>query len=728
MSDTTKSPFLIEVGTDELPARFLPVEREHVSRSLATLLSDTGLAHGDVRVLATPRRLAVLIDDLQDRQEDREIEVKGPPVAVCYDDDGAPTKAAEGFARKNGIDLAAAYEVTDEKGGRFLGARKVVEGRAAADLLAEALPGILLAIPFPKTMRWGTGEIEYARPVQWIVALLGDDVVPVELAGVKAGRTSRGHRTLADGCRVEIASPGAYLDELRKHGVVVDQDERRAMITDGAAAVLAENPGAVLREDDELLGEVVDLCEHPTPFLGSYDESFFELPDEVIVTALKAHQRYFAVGDADGGLRPHFLAARDGDANALDNVRHGNERVLRARLSDALFYWEFDQKKSPDEHTDSLAQVTWLVGYGSMKDKVDRVSALAPWLWANGLGDGGECPADLKRAATICRFDMVTEMIKDGKEFTKREGVIASRYAARAGESEGVCGILEQYHRPRSAGDGLPVDRASAVLSVADRCDTLAGCWLAGFAPTGAKDPYALRRHTLAIIRILLGLEARVDLRAVLEQALAAYAGLADESRRAEALDELMDFAATRLEGHLVGTGLAPEVVRATLPVHGRDPSDLAAWAGALEGFRTREEFLMLAKGVKRCRNILDDAVLSLDDLGACRARWAEGGHGPDGEDFRSLPEPAELELLEAVSAAAPKLAAAEEGGTYADVFAELSALGPLIDGFFDSVRVNVDDEALQALRKVFLGEIQGLFASYADVSAVAPVENLSSS
>lgn len=723
----TKRSFLCEVGTDELPARFLPIEREHVSRGVIKLLAEAGLTHDGVRVMATPRRLAVMIDGLQTRQDDREIELKGPPLQVAYDTEGRPTKAAEGFARKNGVDLANAYEVADEKGGRFIGARISIAGRSAEDILGEELPLLLLAVPFPKTMRWGTSDLEYARPVQWLVALLGEDIVPMEFAGVISGRATRGHRTLADSVEVDVAEPGVYADVLRAHGVIVDQVERRSMIVAGITEILAGAPGSFWREDEELLDEVVDLCEHPTPFLGSYDESFFELPAEVIVTALKAHQRYFAVGSAEGGLKPSFLACRDGDGHALDNVRRGNERVLRARLSDALFYWEFDQKKSPDEHTSDLAQVTWLEGYGSVKDKLDRVAALAPWLWEHGFGEG-EYPAALKRAASIAKFDMVTEMIKDGKEFTKLEGVIAARYAARAGESPAVCMILEEYHRPRSAADDLPADRASAVLSVADRLDTMAGCWLAGFVPTGAKDPYALRRHTLSVLRIIENLQARVEMGTMLEQALGGFADRTDKDALGAARRELLDFVTTRLDGLLVAKGLAPEVVRATLPVHGGDPVDAAAWAEALEGFRTEEDFLKLARGVKRCQNILEGDLLASEGLPSCRDRWLAGGRGPDGQDLSELPEPAEQALLSAVSKAAPNLARAEEQGDYSVVFRILSALGPLIDGFFDSVRVNVEDEELRDLRKVFLGEIQGLFASYADISVVAPVENLSSS
>jgi len=724
MTDSAaRLPFLLEVGTDELPARFQPVEIDHVRAGVAALLDEAGLAHEGLRVLAAPRRLAVRIDALQTRQPDREVELKGPPLQVCYDAEGRPTKAAEGFARKNGVDLAEAFEVVDEKGGRFLGARLTVPGRAAAEVLAEALPPLLLGIPFPKVMRWGSGETEYARPVQWVVALLGEEVVPLTLAGVAAGRTSRGHRTLADSRPVELADAAAYEEALRAAGVVVDQDERRSIIERGVEALVAALPGGVWIRDEELMTEVVHLCEHPTPFLGGFAESFFDLPDEVIVTALKAHQRYFAVGREGGGLLPRFAAVRDGDGTALENVRHGNERVLRARLSDALFYWEFDLKKSPDEHAAALDAVTWLEGYGSMGDKVRRVAGLAAWLWEHGLGGGGGLPADLARAAAIARFDLVTEMIKDGKEFTKLEGIIAARYAAAAGEAPGVCRILEEFHRPRSAADGLPATREAAVLSSAERVDTLAGCWLAGFAPTGAKDPYALRRHALALLRIVLDAGARVDLGALFAAAAAGFAGFADAERRAAAVGELLDFVRTRLEGALVAAGLSQESVRATLPLHGHDPTAAREWAEALDGFRGQEDFLKLAQGFKRCTNILDDEVLPPGEAAACRARWTDGTNAGA---FADLPEAAEAALRDRILAAAPELAADLEAGRRTEVFRRLSELGPAIDAFFDSVRVNAEDPDLRSLRRRFLAEIQALFAGIADFGAVAPADNLS--
>ncbi len=724
MTDNGYRPFLCEVGTDELPARFLPVERAHVGDVLCTRLKEFALDYEGLRVLATPRRLVVLIDALKCRQDDRETELKGPPLAVAYDDDGEPTRAALGFARKNDVAIADCYEVTDEKGGRFMGARKAIPGRDAAEVLAEILPPIILGIPFPKVMRWGESDLEYARPIQWLVALQGDDVIDMSLAGLRAGRRTHGHRTLAENRDVSVPAPDVYLDLMRENGVIVDQDVRREMIMTGAAKALAGSGGRLI-EDEDLLVEVIDLCEHPTPFLGRYSDDFFALPAEVIVTALKSHQRYFAVQRDDGDdLLPVFLAARDGDDEALDNVIHGNQRVLVARLSDALFYWDFDRKLSPDQHVERLFDVTWIEGYGSLGDKIRRLGTLVEFLWRDGLDRSEPVPADLTRATAICKFDLVTEMIRDGKEFTKLEGVIGARYAAAAGESPEVCRILEEYHRPRSAGDTPPEDLHSTVLSMADRLDTIAGCWLAGFAPTGAKDPYALRRHTLAIQRTLIGHGLRLDLPAALEAAMAAFAGQTTPEDLAAAASGLREFSVARLERLLTGQDMTAEAVRAVLPAHGHDPLDARSWALALDGFREEPDFQQLATGFKRCRNILEGDLLDATESEACLERWLAGGRSPDGHDFSGLPEPAEQILRDQVAAAVPRLFEHRAAGDYQSVYRILSSLGPTIGDFFDHVRVNVDDLQLKQIRHGFLREIYGLFAQYADFSAVAPLEN----
>ena len=717
-----RRPFVLEIGSEEIPARFTPTAMAEVEARLTDLLSTLHLDHDPLRVLATPRRLVVLCDALAVHQPDREETVKGPPVSVAFDAEGGPTAAGEGFSRKTGVPLADCERAEDQRGA-FLVARRALPGRQAADVLGEHLADLVLGLPFRKTMRWGDLELEYARPLQWLLCLHGEAVVPFSVGPLTSGRTTRGHRTLSGDARGDVPAAGAYLSVVECLGIMPDPEQRRQTILEQAEALLAvaDEPGT-LRVDDDLLGEVVHLCEFPTAFLGTFAPEFFELPDEVIITALKSHQRYFTVEDpATGRLRPRFLAVRDGGREHLANVTAGNERVLRARLADALFYWRFDQQKSPAEHAAGLAKVTWIEGFGSVADQTRRSARLADLLWRAGLGEGPP-PAELARAAALSRFDLVTEMIKDGKEFTRLEGVIAARYAAVAGEPAAVCQALEQSQLPRSAQGELPDDPISRVMSMAWRLDTLAGCWLAGFAPTGAKDPYALRRHTLAILRLILAADVRVDLRELLAAALAPHGEGRNDLDLEVAGAELLDFILVRLSGWLQeAEGIEPDVVRAVLAVRGHDPADARAWMRALAGFRTRDDFLRLARGFKRCANILKGEVLDADARVAAVARWRNGGQGAGGESFAELHEPAEAALRDAVVGVVSSLLDDESRRDYVAVFQRLSGLGPFIDRFFDEVRVNVDDLGLRALRTAFLRDLQALFMRFADFAQVAP-------
>jgi len=722
-ANENRRPFLLEIGSEEIPARFIPTAMKELEKRLVTLLADQHLTHGALQILATPRRLTAQIDGLDLNQPDRETEVKGPPVKVAFDADGKPTKAGEGFARKVGMDLADCGRGTDQRGEHLL-VRQTVIGRSASEVLAEHLPGLILGLPFRKTMRWGDLDVEYARPLQWILCLIDDAVVPFTVGVLESGRTTRGHRTLAADESRDLALAADYAGVMAELFVVPDPRERQRLIRAQIASVLPD--GGAWREDAELLEEVTFLCEHPTAFLGVIETEFFELPEEVIAAALKVHQRYFTVACSDqSALLPHFLAVRDGGEDHLDSVRAGNERVLRARLADALFYWRFDQQKTPDQHVEALGQVTWLEGFGSVADQARRAAVLATALWEGGLGQGKAVPEALTRAAALSRFDLVTEMIKDGKEFTKLEGVIAARYAAAAGEDPAVCRILEQSLLPRSASGELPDDELACVLSVAWRLDTLVGCWLAGFAPTGAKDPYALRRHVLAMLRILVEQDARVDLHGLLRQALAPYTILHPEVDIEKAWQELVAFVRVRLEGWLVDVqGCDLAVTRAVLAVRGTDPTDAVAWVRALEQFRGREDFLLLARGFKRCTNILKGEILSQEQREKALDRWQDGGKGANGEDFAGLVEPAEVALRKVIAGSLAELLSAEKSENYVAVFKVLSAFGPTIDQFFDEVRVNAEDPELRRLRHGFLREIHALFLHFADFTLVVPDED----
>ncbi len=719
-------PLLLEIGSEEIPARFVPSALDALREGFLAAMTTARLQVEGVQVFATPRRLVLMATGICGRQPDQELSIKGPPVSVAFDSEGVPTAAALGFARKTGVDLAACERGEDQRG-EFLLARKCEPGRPAREVLAEIIPSLVLGLPFRKVMRWGDFDLEYPRPLQWLVALLGEDVIPMQLGYLEAARVSRGHRTLSADREIVIADPGSYLEAMEEAGVIVDPDRRRELILKGFEALLtAYGAGAELVMDEDLLGEVVFLCEYPTPFLGTYSEDFFALPAEVITTALKVHQRYFTVRQgSSGALLPRFAAVRDGGTDSLANVIAGNERVLRARLADALFYWQFDQQKSPDERVATLGNVTWVEGLGTVLDKSHRLVDLAAWLWSKQLGLSAEAPADLTRAAFLCKSDLTSEMIKDGKEFTKLEGFIGARYAELAGETAGVAQAIEFHYAPRSATGELPPDDLSCCLSMADRLDTLCGCWLAGFVPTGAKDPYALRRHVLALVRIVLAQGWHLDIPATLKIAMAKLSGYCPQEDSVLALEKISDFIRTRLEGYFVDIlGHPLQVVRSVLPVRWQDPLDALAWVEALGAHREREDFLQAAAGFKRCRNILKGDLLPLADLDPCLARWQKGGSGAQGQDFSQLVDPVEKALLEQVVLAAAKVVMAEKEGSYPEVFSLLSGLGPAIDDFFNEVRVNVEDKSLQDLRMAFLREIHGLFVRYGDFQEMVSTIN----
>ena len=717
--------FLLEIGSEEIPARFIPDARTELASRAAALLDEAHLPWRDIRTLATPRRLVLIIEGLGARQPDRERVIKGPPVRVAFDADGQPTAAATGFARKAGIELDACERDSDARG-EFLVARTLETGAPAAEVLQQELPGLVLGIPYRKVMRWGDGDLEYPRPLQWLVALLDETVVPLCVGDLVADRRSRGHRTLVGDQPVTVPEAAAYEPTMLAAGVVADPDQRRKLIVEGLNERLTERaPEARLVPDEELLTEVVFLCEHPTPFIGEFGGDFSALPDRVITTALKAHQRYFSVASGKGGrLLPCFAAVRDGGTDHLQNVIAGNERVLRARLSDALFYWTFDQKKSPDEQVAQLASVTWLEGFGSVLDKTERLRTLTEWVWTSSFGDGEPLPATLGRAAQLCKSDLVSEMIKDGKEFTKLEGFIGARYAELAGEDPETCRVMERYYLPRTASGELPGDRASSALALAERLDTVAGCWQAGFVPTGARDPYALRRHVLSMIRILLDLQVNLDLAVALRKALAGFQDFASDQEPAQLEQDLDTFVQTRLAGYFVeNLDCDPDVVRAVLPVRWSDPVDALRWVEALSRYRAQENFQLLATGFKRCRNILKDGILSTDALDACLERWAGGG-GAEDADFSGFTEPAEIALRDGVIAVAAELIVLEKAGDYSGIFEKLSELGPAIDSYFDSVRVNAEDPDLKKTRTAFIREVHGLFARYADFREVVAGED----
>ncbi|MBZ0266744.1 glycine--tRNA ligase subunit beta, partial [bacterium] len=515
-----KRDLVYEIGTEEIPAGYLPPAAAALKEAMAAFLAENELAADAVETHATPRRLVLMVKGLPARQEDRTEEVTGPPWKAAFDADGNATKAAQGFAKGRGLEISDLRQVETERG-PYVGATVTITGRDTVELLSGALPKMTASLPFPKTMRWGPERFRFARPIRWLLALLGDAVIPFAIEGVASGRHTHGHRILARG-PFEVATAADYEAALERGQVVLRASDRAKRI-EAALSAAAKEAGGDVVPDPGLVEEVSYLVETPGAVAGRFDDEFLELPDPVITIAMRDHQRYFALRGKDGRLLPRFLCVTNSAAAAAAQVVDGNQRVLRARLDDARFYWNEDLKTTLEQKVPALERVVWLRGFGSLHDKVDRVGALVAAL---ASGDDAETRQVAARAALLSKSDLVTEMIKDGKEFTSLQGVMGREYAGRNGEPPDVGLALEEQYLPRFAGDALPTSAAGAYLAIADRIDTLAGVWAAGMKPTGSKDPFALRRGVLGVIRILLARGMDVSLEQLVTQAVDGYGDL----------------------------------------------------------------------------------------------------------------------------------------------------------------------------------------------------------
>lgn len=704
--------FLLEIGCEEIPVGYIEPALAQLAEGLTAQLAAARLAHGAVHRFATARRLALLVEGLALAQADREEELTGPPVAAAFKD-GQPTPAALGFARSQGVELAALHTLETPRGA-YLALRRRVPGRPAAELLAEGLPGLILGLRFPKTMTWGDGTLRFARPIRWLVALLDAEVLPLALGGLPAGRVSAGRRQTPTPT-VAIPRAAAYAEALRSAGVEPDPVRRREQALTSARAC-AQALGARLVEDEELADTVNYLSEWPVALAGGFAPELLALPRDVVTTAMKAHQRYFSVEDAAGRLAPHFIVILNGERPDPVELRRGNERVLAARLADARFYWQEDRRSGLAGLRERLDSVVWIEGFGSLGERSERLRALVARL-AEALPDRALDREALDWAASFCKADLASEMIKDGKEFTKLQGLMGREYALAEGLPSARAALLFEHVLPRQAGDGLPASAEGALLALADRLDAIAGLWQAGFAPTGSKDPYALRRQAVACLRLLLEKELPLRLDALIAAALAGYPA-ADAAALAPLL---LDFFVGRFEGLMEEAGVAPDIFDAVVESGELRVLDLRARALALNALRGDAAFERLVIGARRVVNILakeglaGDAAAAGEDL----AHWAAGGELPYAFSPGGLPEAAEQALFGAVAAAAPDLAAAAAARRYESAYRLLASLSGAIDAFFDGVMVNVEDRALRANRLAFLHNLAQLFLHFANFSRV---------
>ncbi len=684
---------LLEIGTEEMPAGFVPPALEQLERFAREDLAAARLAHGEVRALGTPRRTVLWVREVADRQPDAVEQKVGPPVSAAFDADGNPTRAGEGFARSNGVAVSDLLRVETDKG-LYVAVRKEVAGRPAADVLADLLPAWIGRLHYPKTMRWGSGEVAFARPVHWIVALLGAAVVPFGFAGVASGRTTRGHR-FHHPDPIEVRDAADYFSRLPAARVCVDPAERRARIAEGVAEIARRFGGEPLLDED-LLDTVTYLVEHPVPVGGTFDAAYLELPRELLILTMKHHQKYFAVVDVDGGLRNQFVAVSNTEARDMAVVGRGNERVLRARLADARFFFDEDQKQSLEQMVEGLRKVVFQSQLGTSYEKVERFRALAGRIAAELCPDRA---GTVDRIARLCKADLESQLVY---EFPELQGIAGREYARRAGEDPVVARGIQEHYWPVQAGGDLPADPEADCVSLADKVDTVVGCFGVGLVPTGTADPYALRRQTLGVLRILLEKGYRLGLSWLVDAALEGVGPRltrpADEVRA-----EVLGFFRGRLEGLLTQQGLPGDLVQAALDAGCDDVVDARARAAALARARQDGTLAPLAETFKRVGNILKKAPRGADAV-------------PEPDRFGADEERALWDAYQRVRAAMEAEAAA---GDYDAFLARAGDLKGAVDAFFDGVLVMDPDPDVRANRLALLGAVAGLFGRIAEFTRV---------
>lgn len=686
------SHFVLEIGVEEMPARFLPLLDRELRERFETLLGEAGLEFGAVASFSTPRRLVVDITGLADVQKTEEIVVSGPPVRIALDADGKPTKAGLGFAKSQNVEFDQVYvEKTDK--GEYLALKKTVGGRSAADILAETCAAVLPSLTFPKKMQWIGKDCTFGRPVRWLLAMLDDRAVPFGFAGLTAGCETRGHRVMGPG---PFAVPHAdgYARVLLEQGrVVLDAADRKAAIrADGDR--LAAEAGGTVEWSESLLDQVANLVEAPRAMLGGFHEKFLELPAEVLLTSMETHQKSFGLRGADGKLLPYFLTSANIESREPALVRKGWERVLRARLEDARFFWEADCAATFEQWLDKLDKVIFIGPLGTMGDKTRRLGKLASSI-ASRIVPG--LSADMARAGRLSKADLVSEMVY---EFDDLQGKMGGIYARMKGEGETVAQALYEQYLPAGQDSPLPGSMAGVILSLADKLDNLAGCFGLGMMPTGAADPYALRRNALGVCRIVLEKGLTLDVADLLREAQAGYEGVEWKLMPEDALDKLMDFFGQRLRAYWNAQGVPTLVLEAAMAPGFTDIFETWRRVEALADFSREADFEASVLTFKRAANIIRK----------------QAGQELSGEIRENLLEgDAEKAFWAALQDVEPEWARLAEAGDYPKMLALLGVLRPVVDAFFDGVMVMCDDAALRTNRLNLLQRLVTTLGRVAD-------------
>ena len=691
---------LLEIGAEEIPAGYIEPALAALQTMITQKLAHARIDHGEIRTFGTPRRLAIEICDVALKQRSESSEVLGPPVNVAYDTEGQPTMAARKFAEKLGLPLSRLKKTRTEKGA-YVCARVTARGVATSTVLKTLLPEVVLAVPFPKSMRWSDLTIAFARPIHTILALLGSKVITFTVGNIKSGRYTHGHYFMSPG-KIKLDHADQYIEILRQHQVIADITDRRRLVVEEVGRAAQDAGGQVL-EDPELIDIVTNLVEYPIATAGRFEEEFLEVPREVLITAMREHQKYFAVIDANGDMMPAFIAVNNTRTRDLDLVATGHERVLRARLSDAQFFYRADRQVAADERVAKLEGVLFQAELGSMYAKVERIERNAVYL-AEAASGGDRLVSEVRRTARLCKSDLVSHVVG---EFPKLQGIMGRVYAALANESGEIPTAIEEHYRPTRSGGVLPTTRAGALVSIADKLDSICGCFSVGLEPTGAADPYALRRQAIGIIQIMREFNLSVSLRAMIDFGLEQF-GDKTAGRRDALRAAIYTFFQRRIDRILTDGGAARDSVAAVTAITLDHIPFVWKRVAALEELRTQADFEPLAIAFKRVVNILKKAD-----------RDPFGSH-PGSLDESLFEQNCEGELLKAYTAIRESVETKVNQGLFYEALLEIAELKTPVDAFFDGVMVMANDDQVRENRMALLARLAGLFTGIADFSRLS--------
>jgi glycyl-tRNA synthetase beta chain len=685
---------LIEIGAEEIPAGYIVPALKAFKKNLLSEMAKERIEFGKCEYFGTPRRLALIIEDVATEQKSETSTVYGPPESVGFDEGGIPTKAAEGFAKKAGIPVED-ITITKQKKGRYLTAQVEAKALSSVEILEKILPGQILSIPFPKVMKWGDLSVMFARPIISLTGLLGKKALNFRIGNIESASFVFGHQFMYPEKYI-VESADQYASILEAKGVIPDIEKRKSLL-EKTITKAADEYDSLVVEDEELLDIVTNVVEYPYPVVGKFDDQFLEVPDEVLITAMREHQKYFALRDSQNNLKPYFIAVNNTRVKDMDVVANGHERVLRARLSDAKFFWEQDLKSSVDDFAEKLKKVTFQADLGSVFEKRERVIRIAENLAEKiDSKDNKALKQNVKRAAEICKGDLVSQVVI---EFTKLQGVMGRIYAEKAGENKEVSDAVEQHYRPVFSGGQLPENDTARILAISDKIDTICGCFSIGLIPSGGSDPYALRRQGIGILQIMLAREFSFSLTVLVSDAVKGF--IKDDSKAAEIVEKIIEFFKVRMVNMLTDKGSSKESVKSALAASFDNIPDAALRVNAIDALRKQPDFEPLSSAFKRVGNILKKSA-------------------PDKSlnvDVALLEDNAEKELYNAAKNFEKEIKSLTAKGDYDGALKKIALLRPFVDDFFDNVMVMVDDTKIKANRIALLLEIAALFDNIADFS-----------